>query len=567
MQLKRTASLTILSSLALANAASAGIVFSDDFDGPTTFWRARQNYDSMGVHPPDVGVDPWGGVGVLRDGSDAGYPAPSATGGTFYAEPLSPRLYAGLTSGDGNATENQLVRFSWEFYVQGYTPAPGSFSGLEICGWDTAFLGQRGTDLVLQADGTLKYYTNSEGIVQVPANQFSFPTNQWMTAQLLVDYLIGSATLSVGTSSYSFNVADSQSNRVDTVHIQNHSTGGKLSWLDNFVVSVPSASVWAVSTGGDWTVGSNWSGGTAPNGIGDAATLGGAINAPRTVYADVAITLGTLTFEGSNKYNLSGTEGLTMQALTGAAQVEVLSGNHKINLPLTFAGDSNVSVSPGCTLTLGDPVVIKAGKTVTRLSTGSLLIQAPLTIESGGTLAIGAAPLSVFGAPALASGARVNVGTQSITIDHRGQPSPAAAVEAQLTSGYSSGAWTGEGLMTSAGDAQHGLGWVADAGNQSIKVKYTYNGDSNLSGTVDSTDFNAFLAGYGISSGGTWANGDFNYDDKVNTLDFNQLAGNFGATPIPGGSLGAVVPEPASLSMLIAGLLLTSRRRNRIGAN
>lgn len=56
-------------------------------------------------------------------------------------------------------------------------------------------------------------------------------------------------------------------------------------------------------------------------------------------------------------------------------------------------------------------------------------------------------------------------------------------------------------------------------------MKYTYYGDSNLSGNVDSMDFTAMLAGYGLASGGKWATGDYNYDDKVNTLDFDQARG------------------------------------------
>ena len=58
-----------------------------------------------------------------------------------------------------------------------------------------------------------------------------------------------------------------------------------------------------------------------------------------------------------------------------------------------------------------------------------------------------------------------------------------------------------------------------------------------------------------------WSQGDFDgLDGKVNTLDFNVLAGNFG-TVTPGASLGSVVPEPASISLLVLGASALLRRR------
>ena len=59
-------------------------------------------------------------------------------------------------------------------------------------------------------------------------------------------------------------------------------------------------------------------------------------------------------------------------------------------------------------------------------------------------------------------------------------------------------------------------------------------------------------------------------DGTVNALDFNALATNFGATPIAGGAvdgapaaLGSLVPEPASLSLLVMGIAAVAPRRRR----
>jgi len=327
---------------------------------------------------------------------------------------------------------------------------------------------------------------------------------------------------------------------------------------------IATTGTWAIDGSGDWNSPSNWND-LVPNDSTATARFGSAITANRSIYTDIATTVGGLRFDNANRYVIGGAGTLSVESSSGTALVEVLQGSHKINLPLIFVSNANVSVSGGATLTLADPVLIKANKTVTRVGTGSLLIQAPLTLESGGTLAVGAGPLTLSGAASLAGGSRINVGTQSVNFDHSGRGSPASVIEAQLTSGHNGGSWNGEGIMTSAGDATKGLGWVDEGSNKNVKVKFTYYGDSNLSGTVDSIDFTAFLAGYGLTSGGVWANGDYNYDDKVNTQDFNHLAGNFGMAAIPSTTLGSVVPEPGTCVLMI--FVASCFTRCRAGAN
>jgi hypothetical protein len=237
--------LALVGSLAFASTVSAAVVFADDFDGPTTFFRARQNYDSLGVHPPDVGQDPWQQNGVLRDGSDAGYPAPKAgTGGTFYGEPgLLPtyrRLDGWLTPAGGAATLNQVVRYNWDVYVQSYSGSD-PFSGFEFSTFSTPGLaggGIRGHDIWLAADGTLGYYTGSEGLVYVPSNEFSFSTDTWISPQLVVDYSTGAASLTIGSQTKNFSFITSGANRADQLILSNASTGNHLALFDNIQVSV-----------------------------------------------------------------------------------------------------------------------------------------------------------------------------------------------------------------------------------------------------------------------------------------------------------------------------------------
>lgn len=330
----------------------------------------------------------------------------------------------------------------------------------------------------------------------------------------------------------------------------------------NYIPAGPSQ--WQSNASGDWNDETKWSEGI-PNGVDQPANFLNAITAPQTIYTNTAVTVGSMTFDNANSYQITGQGSLTLQATSGSSAVNVQQGSHKLNLPTYFASDTSLNVSGGATLTLADPVVIRANKTVTR--NGNVIIQAPLTIESNGVLNIASGPTAViFGAPSLASGAKVNVQSNAISIDYRGQSSPASTVLSQLVSGRNGGAWDGAGISTSSATATTGLGWVDSPASQSILVKYTYNGDTNLDGSVNSNDFNAFVAAYGATSGAVWAQGDFDYDGKISTKDFNALAGNFGQT-LPAPNLGSVVPEPGSAMLLTlgAGLLCRSRRVNRIG--
>jgi hypothetical protein len=69
-------------------------------------------------------------------------------------------------------------------------------------------------------------------------------------------------------------------------------------------------------------------------------------------------------------------------------------------------------------------------------------------------------------------------------------------------------------------------GVVQGLSNGQIEIKYTLNGDANLDGEVNGTDFNILAANFNQSITG-WDQGDFNYDGLANAADFNELAANF----------------------------------------
>src|SRR5204863_8101537 len=85
-------------------------------------------------------------------------------------------------------------------------------------------------------------------------------------------------------------------------------------------------------------------------------------------------------------------------------------------------------------------------------------------------------------------------------------------------------------------------------------------GDATLDEVVDTTDFNALAANFGLM-GKDWADGDFNRDGTVDTADFSMLAANFGTSASMGSA--ALVPEPAISGLFSCLLIALSRNARR----
>jgi hypothetical protein len=178
--------------------------------------------------------------------------------------------------------------------------------------------------------------------------------------------------------------------------------------------------------------------------------------------------------------------------------------------------------------------------------------------------------------------ARLDLSDNHLHVDYAGT-TPILSIAAMITSGYNNGAWTGDGVASSAAAANIGfaLGYseavvmpsipavFGAVDDTSILVSYTRYGDADLSGHVNLDDFNRLAAHFNQS--GFWSNGDFNYDGVVNLPDFNLLAANFnlsagfgGPTPEDWANLAAAVPEPAALALFLALPMWHRRRGNRV---
>src|SRR5262249_32954296 len=106
---------------------------------------------------------------------------------------------------------------------------------------------------------------------------------------------------------------------------------------------------WSHDGSGDWNTAGNWSGGV-PNGLDARANFLGAIHVPKTISTATSIVLGSIKFDNANSYEIAGAgslASLALQVSTGSASVLVQQGSHKLNLPLTFASNAQVTVASG----------------------------------------------------------------------------------------------------------------------------------------------------------------------------------------------------------------------------
>jgi hypothetical protein len=219
----------------VATAPSAAqVVFEDTFED-------RKVGAYLSEKPPKVG-DAWAQQGFAHDGTMPYYPAPAdPDGGKMFADPGS-RTDALLKEDAAKKTENAVVLYQLNVFVQ-EDPKAGPNEGLELISFE-GVLGQgddrllsRGFDFFLRRDGTLSYWNGAE-FVPVSASEFTFPREQWISVEINADYSTGTATVKVLDKSCTFQF-DPRSNRVDQfIFINAASVGTARSLIDNLKVSI-----------------------------------------------------------------------------------------------------------------------------------------------------------------------------------------------------------------------------------------------------------------------------------------------------------------------------------------
>jgi hypothetical protein len=204
-------------------------------------------------------------------------------------------------------------------------------------------------------------------------------------------------------------------------------------------------------------------------------------------------------------------------------------------------------------------VVTISGKLVslsasTTIATLTLNGGASLTLASNGSQVFQSYSLNIAGA-----GSKLDLKNNKLIVSG----GDVGAVTALVASGRNGGTWNGSGIVTSSASGNlTSLGIAEVAGD--VVVKFTYAGDANLDGAVDTLDFNSLAANFG-GTGKSWSKGDFNYDEVIDTLDFNTLAAQFGQTLAPEMNLtSTAAAESPRASALFSSRVIRDGRWGRL---
>lgn len=354
-------------------------------------------------------------------------------------------------------------------------------------------------------------------------------------------------------------------------------------WVD-VAYTAPSEAAWNLAGGGDWNIGGNWTGGTAPTATDSKALLGsGAGLGARTLTVNSAVALQSLTFDSAGGYTINGSGSMAIAGAAAATPITVVSGSHTINVPVSTNGSLRVDTAVGSSLTItgdfnaSEVIVDKSGDG----SLGLPNLRASGLNLDGGTVKInsngGDGGTSKVKFVNIAGGvgptATLDINNNGFVIDYDGS-SPLATVQSQIAAGRAGGTWLGQGITSSAAAANAAvtavgyaeasalglssfMGQSVDA--DAVVFRYTRLGDANLDGITNIGDFS--LLGSNFNLTGDWSKGDFNFDGNVNIGDFSLLAANFNLAAPGDGLRGSAVPEPVGLAGLAAMLLLPRRRR------
>lgn len=151
------------------------------------------------------------------------------------------------------------------------------------------------------------------------------------------------------------------------------------------------ANFWNVNANGNWTTSANWTDGVPPNAAEAFANFGGGgtpITVPRTVTLDANQTVGSISFNSAQPFNIAGSSTLTLNNAANAATITVTQGSHTLAVPLV--GNSpgvqfNIVNAPD-TLVVGP---ISGTTSISKFGAGSLVLNASNSFSGTTTINVG----------------------------------------------------------------------------------------------------------------------------------------------------------------------------------
>lgn len=236
----------------------------------------------------------------------------------------------------------------------------------------------------------------------------------------------------------------------------------------------------------------------------------------------------------------------------------------------------------------GKPVSNNGNFTINANSTsGQISGNGALTLGTSAVLTLApASGASKQGTLVLNSGSQLNLTNNALIIealDPAAKNADLAQLASNVQSGRNGGAWNGSGITSSTVRADTSdlsiavldnalLGYTSFQGQavdaNSVLVVPALLGDADVSGKVDLNDLNTVLNNLG-STTGAWNRGNFDGAATIDLNDLNDVLNHLGVALTPATDsvaaaeslLSQAVPEPASLSVLLAGALVLVRRK------
>jgi autotransporter-associated beta strand protein len=325
----------------------------------------------------------------------------------------------------------------------------------------------------------------------------------------------------------------------------------------------------------------------------------------------LTVASGSLTLGGNNTYGGTTTinNGATLVLNYSTGIALPTGGNVANNGSLSFTANNANGLDPATAGNIsgsGTTTVNGVSLTAVNLSQGALVNNGAVTVGGTGTVGpiSGTGNLTVNGTLHLATNSGGSTQT-SLTLGGSGVLDIANNhFTIATTAGDTSSTdpiyptligWLNDGQITSTTgytSPNYGVGMVdgndgvhgSPVSANEIEMAYTLEGDANLDGKVDASDFSIFAPNFGLNTTLGWEAGDFNYDGKVDASDFSAFAPNFGLQDngvdlkLPAADYAALdafaaangltinpvsVPEPASLAMIVMGGFGILRRRRR----
>ncbi len=306
---------------------------------------------------------------------------------------------------------------------------------------------------------------------------------------------------------------------------------------------------------------------------------------PNVTSGVAGFVLGAVTLGGDGSFNIGNGVLTTVSGVVSGAFAVNLSGLGTLDLQGvdTYSGATNVNggtmivdtagslASTGVTVAAGAALSVKGSlsSTTTLTSNGSTTFATGpasrtlggITIGSVGSVVVANPPIHASRTVLIVGSLTFSAGTGKLDlagndmIVHNGN---LVQITSEIGQGYNLGHWNGAGGIessTAAGTSNTALGVELNSANGSpllatfdgqtaamtdVLVKYTYYGDADLSGAVNSADYSLIDNGLIMSLSG-WRNGDFNYDNQINGDDYTLIDNAFNTQ---GGVSLAIVAAP-----------------------